>query len=252
MTQRHFLPKIEQLVCLATLGLTIACATEKPPPLPPAPATSQVASSTSTIIPGTSDTVARPQSVDDDDFREEAAAIQTAGGRVTRVGTRLEIRLLNGQTAVLADDTTQGLKFALPRYAGYLKSIHAHSIHQIQYEGYGIYLLLDDSTGDSTILSGKPVPSPDGKRFVITSMQDMEGNNPSLIEIWRMVGRTPETEFTLDTEHEAWDPSDPVWRDSVTIDFIKNTSSSPADPYVKTPGRLVKVDTGWVLVDVSK
>ncbi len=240
---------------LTPVAFAVACSLEKAPSPNPSPATAPPGSSTSAaeasanVVAATPDTVVRGTLVDSSGINEEAAAILTVEGRVSRVGSQLEIRLLNGRSAVLRDDTTGGLKFALPRYAGYLKAIHAHSIHQIQYEGYGIYLLLDDSTGDSTILSGKPVVSPDGKRFVVTSIGDVEGNNPSLIEVWRMVGRTPETEFSLETEHEPWEPSDPVWRDSVTVDFIKNTSSSPADPYVKTPGRLVRIGENWSLVE---
>lgn len=36
-----------------------------------------------------------------------------------------------------------------------------------------------------------------------------------------------------------------VWRDSVTIDFMKNTNSDPDNPfrYVKTPARLTRTGT---------
>lgn len=180
---------------------------------------------------------------------QERAAISLVSEIVSRVGPELRIRLLNGRTAILKDDTTGGMQFALPRYAMYLKAIHSHVIHQDQYEGEGIYFVVDDSTGDSTMVFGMPVVSPDGNRFALTSMEGMEGGNPGVIEIWRMVGRKPEKEFSHGTENDRWEPSDAVWRDSVTIEFFKNTRSSPSDPYVHTVGRLKRTGTNWTLMD---
>ncbi|MDP9202962.1 MAG: hypothetical protein M3P26_13680 [Gemmatimonadota bacterium] len=176
-------------------------------------------------------------------------ALRTAEGKVSREGSELRIQLLHGKTAVYQDDTTAGLKFALPRYAGYLKAIHSHVVHRYPYEGSGGNWVVDDSTGDSTFVFGEPVASPDGKRFVLTSMSGEARYDASLIEVWRMVGRKPEKEFSFDTEESPWEASDPVWRDSVTIDFLKNTHTSPADPYIQKPGCLTRVGTTWVLSD---
>jgi hypothetical protein len=196
-------------------------------------------------VPDTNAQVKPPVVID----TEEMAAFRTAEGRVSRAGTELRIRLLNGRTAFFKDDTTAGLKFALPRYAGYLKAIHSHAIHILQYEGTGVYLAVDDSTGESTIVVGMPVPSPDGSRFALTSRQGMEGGNPGVIEVWRMVGRKPEKEFSYDTENAHWEATDAVWRDSVTIDFLKNKFVSFTDPDIQTPGRLTRTGTTWILAD---
>lgn len=232
--------------------LSVGCSTEKPQSQIPTPAATTVATSEvrdTTPHAKVLDS-AQPTGVVSIDA-EEAVAIRPVSDIVTRVGTNLRIRLLNGRTAIMEDDTTEGMKFALPRYAAYLKAIHSHVIHQYQYEGEGIYFVVDDSTGDSTIAYGMPVASPDGARFAFASMEGMEGGNPGLIEVWRMVGRKPEKEFSYDTEHEPWEASDIVWRDSVTIDFFKNTHSSPGDPYAQTPGRLKRTGTDWVLLESS-
>jgi hypothetical protein len=173
--------------------------------------------------------------------------LRTAEGKVSRVGTELRIRLLNGRTAFFKDDTTGGPKFALPRYAGHLKAIHSHAIHILQYEGSGVYLVVDDSTGDSTIVVGMPVASPDGSRFALTSREGMEGGNPGVIEVWRMVGRKPGKEFSYSTENGPWEATDAVWRDSVTIDFLKNKFVSFTEPDIQTPGRLTRTGTTWIL-----
>lgn len=230
--------------------LSVGCSTENPPPQVPTPAaattvTAEARDSAPQAKVSDSSQATGVVSID----AEEAAAIRPVSGIVTRVGTNLRIRLLSGRTAILTDDTTEGMKFALPRYVEYLKAIHSHVVHQYQYEGEGIYLVLDDSTGDSTIVWGVPVASPDGERFAFASMEGMEGGNPGRIEVWRMVGRNPEKEFSYDTEHEPWEASDIVWRDSATIDFFKNTHSSPGDPYAQTPGHLKRTGTTWALLE---
>jgi hypothetical protein len=171
-------------------------------------------------------------------------AIRAAAPKASRVGSELRIRLLDGRIAVFRDDTTPGLQFALPRYAGYLKAIHAHVVHRLPYEGSGTYLIIDDSTADSTIVFGMPVVSPDGTRFALTSMAGEADYDPALLEVWRMVGRRPENEFSYDSGEDIWDPSAAVWRDSVTVDFVKN---SRIPPYNTTPGRLSRSGTTWTL-----
>ena len=260
---------------MSALLLSIGCTAESSPPPLPAPVGSNsvptpVASSTPQApvasstpqAPVASSTVQAavaastpPETVAPNDWRRyndstERLALRTADGKVSRAGTALRIQLLDGRTAVFEDDTTPGLKFAVPRYAGYLKTIHSHSIHIIQYEGSGAYLVVDDSTGDSTIVFGEPVASPDGKRFVLTSMAGAgAGYDASMIEVWRMVGRKPEKEFSYETRDGPWEASDAVWRDSVTIDFLKNRFVSFTEPYAQTPGRLKRNGTTWVLDD---
>ncbi len=223
-----------------------ACSTENSRPNPPAPAPATVSIAHDSTSPAiASDSSKKPAALDVDTL--EASAIRPVSDIVSRVGGELRIRLRDGRVAILKDDTTEGLRFALPRYVAYLRAIHSHVVHQIQYEGDGIYLVVDDSTGDSTVVYGMPVVSPDGQRFVTTSIEGMEGGNPGEIDIWRMVEGKPEEEFTYSTEHESWDASDPTWRDSVTIDFIEN-SSDPSKPTVKTTGRLTRTGTTWALV----
>jgi hypothetical protein len=175
----------------------------------------------------------------------ELAAFRTSEGKASRVGPELRIQLLTGRTVAFKDDTTPGMKFALPRYAGYLKAICSHAIHILQYEGSGAYLIVDDSTGDSTIVFGMPIVSPDAKRFAWTSRAGEANYNSSLIEVWGMVGRKPIKEFSF--ESETWEPSEAVWRDSSTIAFLENTHSSPEDPYIQTPARLTRSGTTWTL-----
>jgi hypothetical protein len=196
------------------------------------------------VLEPTNQQVAAPGGADS----AESAAMRTAEGKVSRAGPELRIKLLDGRIAVLVDDTTPGGKFGLPRYAGYLKKIHSHAVHRIPYEGSGVYIVVDDSTGDSTIVDDMPVVSPEGTRFALTSEAGEAGYDRGLIEVWRMVGRTPENEFSYRTEEEPWEASDAVWRDSATIDFIKNVYPGSMDkPRIKVHGRLTRTGTTWVM-----
>lgn len=178
----------------------------------------------------------------------EVESIRATNGRVSRLGIELRIQLLNGRTITLEDDTVAGSTYSLPRYAGHLPKIRSHVVHVLPYEGSGNYRVIDDSTGHSTVVWGMPVPSADGTRFALTSMVGEDGADPGLIEVWKMVNRDPQNEFSFGTENEAWQPSDAVWRDSNTIEFFKNSRADPSDPYVKTLGRLVRTGIKWVLV----
>lgn len=256
------------LAITSTLLFSIACTTEHPqPPLPPqsqasvatvvdsAVVTPPVAtvfdSSVKTPPAGSAsfpDSEAAPIEANVDLDTAEKTALRTSEGKATRLGAQLHIQLLDGKTVTFKDERSP--HFLLPRYAGYLKTIHSHVVHGVPMEGSGYYQILDDSTGDSIFVHGVPVPSPDGKRFVVMSMVDAgAGYDPGLIQVWRMVGRKPEDEFSLDTENLPWQPSDPTWRDSNTIDFMWYTFVSFDKPYIKTRARLIRSGAGWILPD---
>jgi hypothetical protein len=168
----------------------------------------------------------------------EAAAIGASGGKAARANySELRIKLLNGRTLVLKTDSTVRMIY---RYAGYLKEIRSHVVHRVPYEDSGNYLVVDDSTGDSTTVWAMPVPSPDGTRFVLTSLDEDEESDVGNISVWRMVGRKPQKEFSIN--EGGWRSSDAVWRDSVTIDFMRNTNPDPTDPfrYIKSRASLTK------------
>lgn len=177
----------------------------------------------------------------------EVAAIAASGGKVSRTNYwELQIKLLNGRTLVLKTDSTIRMSY---RYAGYLKEIHSHVVHRVPYEDSGNYLIVDDSTGDSTTVWAMPVSSPDGARFVLTSLDEDEESDVGNISVWRMVGRKPQKEFSIN--EGGWRSSDAVWRDSLTIDFMRNTNPDPNNPfrYIKTPARLTRTGTTSVLPD---
>jgi len=178
----------------------------------------------------------------------EVAGIRASAGKVARVGSILRIELLNGKSVTFVDDSTPGAKSNIHRYAGYQRQLRSHVVHVEPYEGAQPYLVVDDSTGDSTVVWGMPVPSPDSIRFVAASMANSTDGEPGMIEIWRMVGRKPEKEFSYTTEHDSWEPSNPVWRDTATIEFSKNTRSGCCESS-KTPGWVIRNQGTWSLAN---
>src|ERR1035437_8943986 len=188
--------------------LLIGCAAESSRPSPPSPPPPTVTASSTTLADSS------PASSWSDSLEAiEAAGIRAADGKVSRVGPELRIQLRNGTTSVFTRDTTPG-QYQAPRYSGYLKELHSYIVHVVPYEGSGNYHIVDDSTGDSTIVWGMLVPSPDGSRFVLTSQSGEADYDKSVIEVWRMVGRKPENEFSYDSGEDSWDPSNALWRDS--------------------------------------
>lgn len=168
-----------------------------------------------------------------------------AEGRVSRVGRELRIRFAGGRTGVYV---TEGEERGSYRYIGYLKPMRAHVINSRGMEGSGAFYVVDDSTADSIKVWGRPVLSPDGTRFVLMSMSDFAAYDPDLIEIWRVVGRKPQLEFSL--EPADYQPSDPVWRNSTTIDFIKNRIGGEPDyDFIKTPARLRRTGGKWIVTN---
>lgn len=173
----------------------------------------------------------------------EKAAILAAGGRVARVGKELRIQLSGGR---IARYPAHGDVWN--RYLGYHRALRSHVVNMRGMEGSGAYFVVDDSTGDSIKVWGKPVVSPDGTRFALASMEGEAGYDSNLLEVWRVVGRKWENEFSL--EPEKWEASNAVWRDSATVDFTKYSWASDSTlSYTKSPGRLRLIDGKWVVTD---
>jgi len=251
--------------------ISLACSAESPrPPVlpaPPATATTPAPIPPETVAvavgaytpPDTStqasetppDTTQQPPLVPEPPDTLEEPAIRTADGKVSRVRGDLHITLSGGRTAIYKG---RGYGDMYHRYEGYLRTMRSHLIHLWGMEGSGVRLIVDDSTGDTTaMLSAPPNFSPDSTRFVVTALTAPEGGGDAgydavEIEVWRVVPRKPVREFAL--EPEGYVPSTAVWRDSVTIDFIKTTFVPPCcDTVVNTRARLRLTGGKWVTTD---
>jgi len=169
---------------------------------------------------------------------------------VRREGDRLVVaRGGGGPPVVLQDDTTEGARFVRHAYRAHLASIGAHLVELRHYEGSS-YLLIDARSGAATPLSGPPVVSPDGRRFVTTSMDLEAGYDPNEIEIWRVTDSVRQLEFSH--RPDGWGPSDAVWRDTATIELRKHEMAPDGSSPRVTPLRLTRDGTTWSLHDLSR
>jgi len=179
----------------------------------------------------------------------EVGALRCAGGRARREGPRLIIQADSGRTVVLQDDSTEGEAYVRHEYRAHLGSIGAHLVEVTYYEG-GAFLLVDARTGDSTRLSGRPVVSPDRRRFVTTSMDLEAGYDPNVIEVWRVASPRPVIEFSH--QAEGWGPSDAAWRDTATVELRKHEPTPDHSAYRTTPLWLERVGGRWAIRDSAR
>ena len=89
------------------------------------------------------------------------------------------------------------------------------------YEGRG-HILIDKKTGQTINLYSMPLFSPDGKKFVDTSLDLEAGYMPNLIRIFKSDG----DKFAKEWEHDYQGmkgPANPVWLDNGAIVFFEVT-----------------------------
>lgn len=121
----------------------------------------------------------------------------------------LVFTLLNGQLKALKNQ--EKLSYT---YFGYLDKMGFFVVKVVEAEG-GHYLLINDKTGQETIIQGVPKPSPNGKYLVTTNVDSAEGFEFNGIQVWGF----SETGFEKQLERELEDEEAyyPQWLDNKTI-----------------------------------
>jgi hypothetical protein len=192
----------------------------------------------------------------------EAAAMRCARGVATRSGDTIIIRLTNVGAAKRVDNPAEGDAYRRYYYAGRFGGDNGtpafHILDVRNYEG-GAIELINAATGDSLVVRGVPILSPDGARFVALEEPDA-CELATQLDVWRVTGDKPVREYTLQpfdcTSDQGWGPSDVTWRARDTLSFLRNTL--PADSVRRmnderdtTRALLVRVAGAWML-DTSK
>ena len=163
----------------------------------------------------------------------EAAAMRCAAGVAMRSGDTIVIRLSNVGASKRVDDPTEGHAYRRYYYAGRFggdNGTPAFHILDVRNMQGGAIELINAATGDSLVLRGVPILSPDGTRFAALAEPDA-CELPAQLEIWRVTGDKPVHEFTLEpfdcTASRGWGPSHVTWYSRDTISLLRNTL--PAD-----------------------
>jgi hypothetical protein len=79
----------------------------------------------------------------------------------------------------------------------------------------GEWLLVEAGTGRTTRIDAPPSPSPNGRRFVTTSVDLVAGHLPNRVRIYRMEASGPMLEWEI--EPREWGARFSAWRDDGTL-----------------------------------
>jgi hypothetical protein len=188
----------------------------------------------------------------------EAAAMRCAEGVATRSGDTIILRLSTVGATKRVDNPGEGDGYRRYYYAGRFGGDNGtpafHILDVRNYEG-GAIELINAATGDSLLLRGVPLLSPDGARFAAVEEPDA-CELASQLEIWRVTGDQPARELSLQPfdcdANTGWGPSDVQWRARDTIALVRNRL--PADSTRRangerdaSPALLVRSAGAWVL-----
>lgn len=192
----------------------------------------------------------------------EAAAMRCADGVAMRSGDTIILRLSNVGAAKRVDNPAEGTGYRRYSYAGRFGGDNGtpafHILDVRNYEG-GAIELINAATGDSLLLRGAPLLSPDGARFAAVEEPDA-CELATQLEIWRVTGDKPVREYNIqpfDCEASTgWGPSDVTWRSRDTIAFVRNRLPSDSarrasGEHVTSPALLVRDAGNWVLDTTS-
>ena len=245
MTQRGAIPVAILLATLTTMCSDMRRESRRTSaPVTPEPLPSMLSSSA--VAPFCSDT-------------SETTAFKCGDGAVVRHGDTLVIALSGIGAVKRVDDSTDGESYVRYQYAGRMgggSGTPAYHILDVgHYESAGIELI-NAATGDSVLIGGPPILSPDGSRFATTSENAESCEATNQLDIWRITGDKPVREFELPpfdcTRAHSWWPSDITWHTQDTISFLRN--SLPADSARRARGEsdtaravLVHRAAGWQL-----
>jgi hypothetical protein len=188
----------------------------------------------------------------------EVGALRCAEGVAQRSGDTIIIRLSNVGAAKRTDNPVEGSAYRRYYYAGRFggeNGTPAFHILDVRNVGGGAVELINAATGDSLVVHGVPLLSPDGARFAAVAEPEA-CELPTHLEIWRVTGDKPVHEFTLEpfdcTTNAGWGPSDLAWRSRDSISLLHNTL--PADSARRVNGErdttrvlLVRVAGKWTL-----
>jgi hypothetical protein len=188
----------------------------------------------------------------------EALAMRCAAGVTSRSGDTVIIRLSNVGAAKRVDDPTEGSAYRRYYYAGRFggdNGTPAFHILDVRNLAGGAIELINAATGDSLVVHGVPLLSPDGSRFAAVEEPDA-CELPTQLEVWRVSGDKPVREYSLDSfdcmTNTGWGPSEAAWRSRDTLTLLRNFL--PADSLRRQNGErdtaralLVRRAGAWAL-----
>lgn len=169
----------------------------------------------------------------------EGRVIARSAGRVVRKGASICIAPKQVVPVCVEASHDVGDDFIAYTYLGQLASPAVHVLRVSYYEGRGA-LLVDAITGDRHHVSAVPVPSPDGARLAVASMDMDAAFDPNEFVIYRYDdgGLTQE----LKVSPTDWGPGTPRWLDASRVEVPVESSTGEAPGHRVTGKRTYDLD----------
>lgn len=160
-------------------------------------------------------------------------------GRAARRGDTLGLVLAGGDTLRLVDEVGEHSDVVYYSYQGYWPGRGLFVVQRQYYEGAD-HLLIDDSTGERTVLPDRPLRAPGGARFAVLALDLAAGYGPNTLQVWGFEDGVPTLEW--ETRPEQWGPANGRW---VTPDTLRLTQHGYCDQLGGT-GRGMCERPAWV------
>jgi hypothetical protein len=176
----------------------------------------------------------------------EASALASAEGSAQRTGDTLFIILTTGRRIPFMN--TEGEAPGGYRYVGRLADGRYELLEEYGHETYPRAIILNRRTGQMVSTSRSLLFSADGSHFAVADadwQNCTELDQPGM-EVWRMTDSVPVREWKLTPwackTRSGWGPTDPSWRGSDSLDFVRNEIS-----HDKSSVRAVRDNGRWHL-----
>lgn len=170
----------------------------------------------------------------------EKRVVAQSAGRVARNGASICIRPERTDLVCLeASPENAEDDFVAYTYLGQLAAPAVHVLRVTYYEGRAV-LLVDAITGNRHNVSAVPVPSPDGERLAVASMDLDAAFDPNEFVIYRYDdgGLTQE----LKVSPTDWGPGTPRWLNASRVELPVESSTVEAPEYRVTGKRTYDLD----------
>lgn len=169
----------------------------------------------------------------------ELRVIAHSAGRVVRDGGRICIRPETARTVCVADNHSDTDEYVSYTYLGQFTSPRVHVLQVGYYEGLGV-LLVDAITGKQNHVSRLPVPSPDGRRLAVASMDMAAAFDPNEFVIYRYDDGALVQE--LKVSPNDWGPGRPRWPTAARVELPVETDGDKIGRYRVTGKRIYDLD----------
>ena len=176
----------------------------------------------------------------------EAAVLTATGPTVTRKGNVLTIRTKR-KIVAFSDHPDAGADTVVHQYLGFLDAIGYHLVIRRFWEGW-CYVLVSEASGEATVTSAIPYPSPSRKRAV--SVSASEAYNPNEIVIWSVTPEHLAQEYQYEPKGYAlykfitWDGDTTVHLENFTNG---NKKYCPISQFMTVNEILTKTNNKWQL-----